>query len=109
LGGGRRRVENANAASFGERTQLRIVADEGVQPLQISSFCSIAVRSQPFHSSGSRPPPGDPDQYSGRALPLRETTLEVADDGNLAPNPSTSCAVFPACLRSSTATMRSGK
>src|SRR6266576_2495367 len=79
------RVENANAASFGERTQLRIVADEGVQPAPDLELL-LDRGAEPTFPFVGQPAArrGDPDQYRGRALPLRETTLEVADDGNLA-------------------------
>jgi len=79
------RIEDANAASLGERTELRIVADEGVQPAPDLELL-LDRGAEPTFPFVGQPAArrGDPDQYSGRAFPLRETTLEVADDGNLA-------------------------
>src|ERR1051325_5208438 len=76
-------------------------------PLQISSFLFIAERSHAFHSSGKRPPAG--------AIPIKTAVAPLTPasksptTGILPPNPNTSWAVLPACWRSSTATIRSGK
>src|SRR6266566_2344648 len=42
-------------------------------------------------------------------LPCARPRSKSPTTGMVPPNPSTSCAVFPACLRSNTATIRSGK
>src|SRR5467141_2004417 len=79
------RVEDANPASFRERTQFRIVADKRVQAapdLQLLLDRGAEPRL-PFVRQASAEG-SDADQNSGCALTLRDAALEVADDGNLA-------------------------
>src|ERR1041385_547921 len=107
FGGGRRasRMRTPRAAASGPSSGSSPM--NVCSPLQISSFLFIAERSHAFHSSGKRPPAG--------AIPIKTAVAPLTPasksptTGILPPNPNTSWAVLPACLRSSTATMRSGK
>ena len=65
------------------------------RPLQISSPRSIAVRNQPRHSAGSRPPIGAMPINTAVA-PRARPRSKSPTTGSAPPNPSTCCTVFPA-------------
>ena len=79
------RIENADATGAGERPELGIVTDEGVQaaPDLELAFDRGPEPRLPLvgQSAAGR---GDANQYRCRAFPLRDAALEVTDDGNLA-------------------------
>ena len=82
------RIENANSARAGERTQLGIVADEGVQAAPDFQL-ALDGGAEPCPPFVGEAPPGrrDTDQDGGRPFALRDAALEIADHRNPAAEP----------------------
>ena len=79
------RIEDPHAACCGERGELRIIADEGVQATPDLELLveRTAEPGLPFvgkPSAGGR----DPDHHRRGSVPLCDATLEIADHGNVA-------------------------
>src|SRR5439155_972946 len=73
------------AASLRERAQFRIVADESVQPAPDLELALDRGAQPRLPFVGQSAAQGrNADQDRGRALPLRDATLKIPDDRNLA-------------------------
>jgi hypothetical protein len=78
-------IENAHASRAGERAELRVVTDEGVETAPDLEL-ALDRRPQPSLPLVRQATAGrcDADHDRGRPFALRDAALEIADDGNLA-------------------------